>query len=54
MAQPGGREVESRLPFRECSDDAGAPADFAQDTLEGIINRYEILGAAVRLRGSRS
>jgi hypothetical protein len=34
-------------------DFAGAPPDLAQDTLEGIINWYEILGAAVPLRSSK-
>jgi hypothetical protein len=34
MAQPGGGEIESRLPVRERADDAGAPPDLAHDTLE--------------------
>jgi hypothetical protein len=37
MTQPGGGEIESRLPVGECSDDAGAPPDLAQDTLKRIV-----------------
>src|SRR6188472_490432 len=54
MTQPGGGQVESRLPVGECADDASAPPDLAQDTLERVINWYEILGAAVPLRSSKS
>ena len=54
MAQPGRGEVERRLPVRECANDARAPPDLAQNTLERIVNRYEILGANVRLRSSGS
>ena len=54
MAQPGGGKIERRLPVRERADDTGAPPDLAQNALEWIINRYDILGAKVRLRCSRS
>ena len=54
MAQPGGGEIERRLPIRERADDAGPPPDLAQNAFERIVNRYETLGADVRLRSSGS
>ena len=54
MAQPGGGKIERRLPVRKRADDACAPPYLAQNTLERIDNRYEILGANVRLRSSGS
>ena len=53
MAQPGGGEVVSRLAVGQCTDDAGAPRDLAQDLLERIVNRYEMCGANVGLRHSK-
>jgi hypothetical protein len=37
MAQPGSSEVERRLPGWECANDARAPPDLAQNTLERIV-----------------
>jgi len=54
VAQPGSGKVERRLPVGKCADDAGAPPDLAQDALQRIVNWYEILGAAVPLRSSKS
>ncbi len=42
------------LAVRECADDAGASPNLAQDAFQWIINWYEILGAAVPLRSSKS
>jgi hypothetical protein len=35
---------------QECTHDPGPSADLFHDPLERIVNRYEILGADVRLR----
>jgi hypothetical protein len=37
MAQPGGGEMECRLPIRERADDAGSPPDLAQNAFERIV-----------------
>jgi hypothetical protein len=42
------------LAIRECSYDAGSTSDLSHDPFERVINRYEILGANVRLRSSGS
>jgi hypothetical protein len=54
VPEPGRGKIERRLAVREGADNTGAPSDFAQDAFQRIINRYEILGANVRLRSSGS
>ena len=54
MAQPGRCKVKRGLAVRECADDAGASPNLAQDAFQWIVNWYEILGAAVPLRSSKS
>jgi len=54
VAQSGRSQVERRLPVWERADNAGASPDLAQNAFQRVVNRYEILGAAVRLRCSRS
>jgi hypothetical protein len=42
MAQPGGGEIECRLPIRERADD-GSPPDLAQNALERIVGSDALL-----------
>src|SRR5215831_19058466 len=37
VPEPGGSEVERRLPIRECAHHARTPPDLAQDALERIV-----------------
>jgi hypothetical protein len=53
MAQPGRGEIECRLSVGECTDDARAPSDLAQDPLERIIIWYVLIDAIIHSLGER-
>ena len=40
MAQPGGGQVQRRLPIRECADDTGSPPYLAQDAFQRVVGSY--------------
>ena len=42
VAQPCRGQVEGGLPVRECTDDARAPPDVAQDALERVLVRIRL------------
>lgn len=43
-------EARDRFLVGEDGDDVGAPLDLAVEALDRVGNRYEIIGACVRLR----
>ena len=53
VPQSGRGEVKRRLSVGECTDDARAPSDLAQDPLERIIIWHVLIDAIIHSLGGR-